>query len=114
MALTGAAIVGTGAQGSTVKTFYVDRVQFDLDNSYPTGGYTDFTDFLKTVIGTRKTPIAILPDGNANGGYSLIWDRINDTLLAYEGAAGLGPNTEVVNGTDLSAIANVEMVVISI
>jgi hypothetical protein len=113
MALTGLTVTALGnqGQGSTVKVEGKTRVQFDLDADYATGGYTAFTTFLQTVLGTKRSIIAVY-QASAAGGYTLIWNRATDALMVYQGAAGLGPNTEVPVHTSLAvAGANVEMIV---
>lgn len=112
MALSGLTITGIGNQGlgSTVRVESKTRVQFDLDGDYTAGGYAAFSTFLKTVLGTRVSIISVKQE-NFSGGYKLWWDRVNDTLIVAQGAAGLGPDSAVPAHTDLSAVTNVEMIV---
>ena len=113
MAITGGTLIGQSGLGSTVRVESQFRIQFDLDDSYPTGGYTDFAATVKAItgIGTRVTIVDIVQAAPC-GGYKLWYDRVNDTLMVYEYPTSQGPSTEVGNGTDLStAGADCEMVV---
>jgi len=113
MAITNVAAVGTQGPQCSNKPVFIDRVDLDLDASYPTGGYTTISTTIKAVIGANKTIIAI-QQASPCGGYKLFWDRTNDKLMAYQGAAGLGADSEVSNATNLSTITNCEFIVISI
>lgn len=111
MALTGLTITGLGyqGQGSTVKVEGKTRVQFDLDADYATGGYTAFSTFLQTVLGTKRSVFDVRQASPA-GGYTLMWNRATNALMVYEGAVGV--STQVAAHTNLAvAGANVEMIV---
>ncbi len=113
MALTNGTTIGTQGQFATIKAETKARVHFHLDASYPTGGYTAFTTYLKTILGTKITVVdVVFTDVGASGGYVLSWDRSADTLMVYgTGAADKAPLTEIDNATNLAAFTNVEAIV---
>ena len=110
MALSNGSSPGFAGFSSTVRMHNHERIQFDLDSSYPTGGYTSFGDFVKTILGTEIS-IVDIQQTTPCGGYKLWWDRANDTLMVYQYPNALGASTEVPNGTDLSAVTDAELVV---
>ena len=105
MALTGVALAGTQGMHSSARAEFVDNVTVTLDASYPaaTGGYPTFGTTLAGVIGNGKTIMFVIPT-SACGGYRPVYNRATNKLQIYQGAAGLGPDTEVPNGTDLHLI----------
>lgn len=113
MALGSGTTIGQQGLGGTIKMQNKSRIHFHLDDSYPTGGYTAFSTFVKTILGSRITILDIYQtDIGASGGYVLAWDRSADTLMVYgTGAAQYGPLSQVQNATNLSAQTNVEMIV---
>lgn len=113
MALTGGAIVGQQGLGSTVKMMNRSRIKLAADNSYPSGGYTSFSTFVKTILGTKITIIDIYQtDIGSAGGYLAAWDRSADTLMFYgTGAAEKGAMTQLDAATNLSALTAVELMV---
>jgi len=114
MAITNVAAAGTQGPFATMKSWGVGRADMDLDNSYPTGGYTNFVaTTLKGVSGWEHITVVHIPDqiviagGNA---YLAHWDRANDTLEMYRFPTAVGPATEVPNAANLAAWTNVEIV----
>ena len=109
MAITAGATVGQQGMGSTVRMTSQARIKITLDDSYPTSGYTDFSTTVKAITGLSKiTILDIQQAGPANDGatfYDLVYDRANDTLMVLTGGAQAG------NETDLSALADVELIV---
>ena len=113
MAITGGTTIGQSGLMSTSKLDSVFRVQIDLDDSYPTGGYTDFTATIQAItgIGTRFTIVGVVQQSPC-GGYKVWWDRANDTLMVYRYPTSIGPATQVPNGTGLeTAGANLELLI---
>lgn len=113
MALANIAEVGQQGMQSTARAYFMHRVSLDLDDSYPSNGYTTLSTLLKAVIGSRFTIVDIRQASPA-GGYKLWWDRANDTLLVYQYPTSQGPATEVGNGTNLAAVTSLELVVWSV
>lgn len=113
MALSGLALVGQQEVFSTTKPLAKARVKFALDDSYATGGWTAFSTFLKTVLGTKITIVNVtFPDLSSQGGYLLAWDRSADTLMVYgTGSANKAALTEHDAGAGLSGLTAVECIV---
>ena len=113
MALGSGTTIGQQGLGGTIKMCNKSRIHFHLDASYPTGGYTAFSTFVKTILGTKITILDIYQsDIGAAGGYLLSWDRSVDTLMIYgTGAANKAVLTQIDNATNLAAFTAVEMVV---
>lgn len=99
-------------QKPSAPTFVVD-VEFVGDDSYPTGGTTEFTEAIRDAVEAAR---AALSDSNVRGrsnfeiicvaaadaGQYVPWyDKDNDTLFVRDGGAATW--TEVANTTNLSA-----------
>jgi len=110
MAITGVAKVGQQGMGSTVRMTNQERIRISLDNSYPgtAGGYANFSDTVKSALGSKITVLDIQQAGPVNittTFYNLVYNRATDRLMV------LNANAHVANATDLSAIVNVELIV---
>lgn len=94
---------GTADGGQSIK---IRTGSFDLDNSYPTGGYpVDIS-----ALGIRTIHHLVVED---KGGFVFSFDRANQKLIVRNfnyPAAAAGTATEVTNGTDLSATTDVGFV----
>ena len=110
MSITNVALVGNQGLGHTAKVHFLNLFDLDLDNSYPSGGYSAFAATVKGVIGTDKTIIAIL-QASAAGGYRLVYNRTTDKLMAYWCAGAGAPMEEVTGSTTLVALTNCEFLV---
>jgi hypothetical protein len=111
MAITNGATVGQQGMGSTVRMTNKQRIKFDLDADYATGGYASFVaTTVKTILGSKITVLDIVQVSPA-GGYLLWWDRANDKLMVYQYPTNIGPATQVPVHTNLAAITALEMVV---
>jgi len=108
MALANFSAPGSQVTESTIRSHAHKLVQFDLDGSYTTGGYTTFSTSVATILGSKITMVGARQTSPA-GGYRLFWDRANDKLMVYEYPTTKGVSTEVANGTNLAAITDVEM-----
>jgi hypothetical protein len=112
MAITNGATAGQQGMGSTVRQTNQARVSFDLDASYPTGGYTSFVaTTIAGILGSKATSVISITQVSPAGGYLLFWDRANDTLLVYQYPTAIGPATQCPNATNLAAVTGVEMIV---
>lgn len=82
-------------------------LKFDLDNSYATGGYA----LTAATLGFTATPkLVVIPN---NSGYSFEYDYTNAKLKVFyadNNNASDGPQIEVPNTTDLSAITGVRVI----
>lgn len=74
-------------------------------SDYATGGY-----LIQGISGTTETTgnVALAKVGyvipiGGQGGYMPVWNPVTSKLEIYQGAAGLGANTQVPANTDLSA-----------
>lgn len=103
----GALIASYEGQFATVKAETKKRISFDMSTNYPSGGWTAFSTFVKAVIGTYFTIIDV-KQASVCGGYKLWWDRVNDTLLVYQGN-GAAPDAQVSGGTSLAALTSCEV-----
>ncbi len=75
-----------------------------LDNSYPTGGYDGFLEKFRAKMSNSDTPLFVIPCGL--DGYGVRYNKTTDklVLLQSNNAGALGPEIQVANATDLSAI----------
>jgi hypothetical protein len=106
MALTpaGGAAVGTALPAATIKAIGCQRIQFDITGTYVNpGGHAAWTTFVRTILGTRITPVAMI-DALPGGAYKLYWDKTNDALRIFVASTGV----EVANGVAVT-ITNGEM-----
>lgn len=111
MAITNGATVGQQGMGSTVRMTNKQRIKFDLDADYQTGGYASFVaTTVKTVLGSKITVLGI-EQASPAGGYKLWWDRANDKLMVWQYPTNIGPSTEVPLHTNLAGITAVEVLV---
>jgi hypothetical protein len=94
------ALTVTGKKWMSLGNKLACSMDVAFDDSYPTGG-EDF-DPVK-VPGIRPVFISISP----RSGYVFEYDETNKKILAYSTAA-----TEVGNGTDLSTLTGVKVLVI--
>lgn len=82
-----------------------DKISFAADGAYPTGGTAAFQAAVRTALAAGDVDIVtIVPDDC--GGYTPVYDEANDKLKVYYGNtdAADGPNIEVPNTTNLSAV----------
>jgi len=114
MAITNAAAAGTQGLRAPLKVQSIGRLDFDLDNSYPTGGYADFANAsggtiqgISTFTGVTviEIPDKFVLNSDGSAGVILHWDRANDKLMCMDPTTG----KEVTNGTDLSKFTDVEL-----
>lgn len=78
---------------------------FDLDTSYPTGGYDIsalFSEF-KLEANAANLHLMVMP----RAGYQFDVDYTNKKLLAYQQSAATSALTQVPNATNLSAVTGV-------
>jgi hypothetical protein len=111
MALATPATVTDKAMQSPELNVYVDTLSFPGDTSYPTGGTTDFQDFVRAAVGHNVEVLSVLEAGSDTGGtpaaFIARYDKANDTLLILDEALA-----EVAATTDLST-TTFNLVVIS-
>lgn len=112
MALSTISIVNKDDAAGDVR---FDRLKFNGDGAYPTNGTATFSTIFKTAMGETYgslTVLGIIPQ--VTGGYTVEWDRTTDKLKMFYGNTDSadGPNIEVPNTTDLSAVV-FELIVIS-
>lgn len=112
MALTNGAVVAQGG-GAPGDPLYVETVSFDLDASYPTGGYASFTAFVNAISTAfaGKTILSVL--AASSQGYIPEFDSANDKLKLLVCAAATSPLAEVAGTTNLSAVTGFQVTIIA-
>ena len=85
----------------------IEIQSIDLDNSYPTGGYEiDPTDlgYMDNTTFMVMDRMFMLPGADP---HSVKWDYVNGKLMVLDDT-----NVEVANGTDLSTVTDLRIVII--
>lgn len=103
MALTLTTLAASAGANPSDPVFH-DRLSFAGDATYPTGGSAFLAKF-QTKCGAGREILAIVP-GDC-GGYHVAYDHSSGKLKVYYSdlnAVGDGPDIEVPNATDLSAV----------
>jgi hypothetical protein len=103
--------VGTQGPFNASKPVGVARIQFDLSDQYPTGGYLTFLTSVRTAIGDTGITVLAVFQASPCGGYKLWYGRATNVLFVYQGA-GAAPDAQVADHTNLGAITGCEMIVI--
>lgn len=88
---------------SSIGSKWLATESIDLDSSYPTGGYS--IDAKKFGVGDIFT-LQVVAN---NGGYIYFYDSVNKKLAVWTVTAGA--LAEVANGTDLSSITGLGIMV---
>lgn len=96
------ALSQTYSKNSLMGTEKVLDLHYDLDTSYPTGGYS-----LPITLPNQGLRIPRLVLVMPQLAYKFIWDYVNNKLIVTD-AAG----TQIANAVDLSAVKTVRMRVI--
>lgn len=91
----GAATAGAKSGEKPGTPTFFDVLQFAGDDSYPTGGTTDFEAYARSALGRDVDVIAVLAQDC--GAFTPVYDPANDTLKVLTAAGA-----EVTNGTNLS------------
>ena len=90
-------VAEVGREGGPV---IVGRVTFPGDDSYPTGGTADFTDFIKAAFDDAGIEVlAVIQDGPVAADFRLDYDKANDKLVATVPSTG----AQVANAVDMSS-----------
>ena len=71
-------------------------LSFAGDDAYTAGGTVDFQASVRAILGRDVTLLCVIPLG-LNGGYDVIYDKANDTLLTVVKSTGV----ETAPGVDL-------------
>lgn len=80
----------------------------DSTSDYPTGGYA-IIDGVSVVNNSALAQnvdlyrVVVAEPAGGQGGYNIVWNPATKKIQVFQGAAGLGPGTEVPANTDLSA-----------
>lgn len=84
---------GSGGKAASAPVF-VDRVKFDADNSYPSGGYP-----MDLTLVEGQTILAVVPMGeSALADARVVYDHTNDKVQVFVPSTG----AEVADTTDLT------------
>jgi predicted CopG family antitoxin len=76
------------------------RITFEGDDSYPTGGSADFSDFVAAALGVKAGDLEVLAVIGQNlSDHELLYDKANDKLIVRVASTA----AEVANTTDLSS-----------
>lgn len=110
MAIGTISLPAIAAQGNATP-IYLDLLQFDGDDAYPTGGTAAFQASYRAAddavsgqsVKQAREIIAVI--GQDCGGYVPVYDKANDKLKVYEEGADGGAADEVTATTDLSGTA---------
>lgn len=77
------------------------RISFLGDDSYPTGGSADFSDFVAAALGVGANDLEVLAVTAQNlSDHELLYDKTNDKLIVRVASTA----AEVANTTDLSSV----------
>lgn len=98
------AITPNPATGSTPtfhQPLFLDLLQFAGDNAYPTGGTTAFQAKVQAALARGAVEVVSVVTQDC-GGYTAIYDKVNDKLKVYRNGAINSPQAEVPATTDLS------------
>jgi hypothetical protein len=87
---------------SPSRPVYINKISFDGDAAYATGGSADFQQFVRDVTEDIVTVVDATGYGYTAGALTHFarHDHVNDTLVAFVLAG-----TEVPNATDLSSVS---------
>ena len=70
---------------------YTNLVTLDLDDSYTTGGYADFTASVQSIIGAGRAIVGVVQQNIPAGTVKVLtgYDYANDKLLCYVASTGV-------------------------
>jgi len=105
MAIGTIALAGTQGMHASNRPQFTYRVTFTCDADYRTGGYTSFSTALAAGVAALagKTVISI-QQANAASGYKGWWNRATDAWQVYQGAAGLGADSELPDHSNIATV----------